>query len=180
MALLIANQTIEVAQQYYPHLQGLPLADYSRGDEELEVDIMIGEDYFWSVVQNNTVRGEVHDPVAIRTRLGYVLSGPVNVANSGQSHPSVNMSHVMKTECTVVEEDLSSIDDSFKNELSKFWDYDTLGVKEREDEFLGEVQGQVQWRPLYSVIPVEEHPVIPDNYLLARSHLTSYVEKIEI
>jgi len=32
----IAHQTIEVAQQYYPHLQGLPLADYSRGDEELE------------------------------------------------------------------------------------------------------------------------------------------------
>ena len=77
----IANHTIEVAQQYYPPLQGLPLADYSRGDEELEVDIMVGADYYWSVVQNNIVRGEFHDPVAIRTRLGYVLSGPVNVAN---------------------------------------------------------------------------------------------------
>ena len=63
--------------------------------------------------------------------MGYVLSGPVNVANSGQSPSSVNMSHVMKTECTVVEEDLSSIDDSLNNELSKFCDYDTLGVKER-------------------------------------------------
>ena len=60
----------------------------------------------------------------------------MNVANSGQSPTSVNMSHVMKTECTVVEEDLRSIDDWLKNELSKFWDYDTLGVKEREDEFL--------------------------------------------
>ena len=145
MALLIANQTIEVAQQYYPHLQGLPLADYSRGDEELEVDIMIREDYYWSVVQNNIVRGEFHDPVAIRTRLGYVLSGPVNVANSGQSPSSVNMSHVMKTECTVVEEDLSSIDDSLKNELSKFWDYDTLGVKEREDEFLEDYLTKVRF-----------------------------------
>ena len=38
----IANQTIEVAQQCYPHLQGLPLADYSQGGEELEVDILIG------------------------------------------------------------------------------------------------------------------------------------------
>lgn len=50
----IANQTIEVAQQYYPHLQGLP--DYSRRDWELEVDIMIGADYYWSVVQNHVVR----------------------------------------------------------------------------------------------------------------------------
>ena len=105
----IAHQTIEVAQQCYTHLQGLPLADYSRGDEELEVDIMIGADYYWSVVQKNIVQGEFHDPVAIRTRLGYVLSGPVNMANSGQSPSSVNMSHVMKTECTVV-------------------DYDTLGL----------------------------------------------------
>ena len=35
----------------------------------------------------------------------------MNVANSGQSPSSVNMSHLMKTEFTVVEEDLSSIDD---------------------------------------------------------------------
>ena len=40
----IANQTIEVAQQCYPHLQGLPLPDYSQGDEELGVDILIGAD----------------------------------------------------------------------------------------------------------------------------------------
>ena len=37
----IANQTIEIAQQNYPHLQGLPLADYSRGNEDLEIDNMI-------------------------------------------------------------------------------------------------------------------------------------------
>ena len=37
----IANQIIEVAQQCYQHLQGLRLADYSQGDEELEVDILL-------------------------------------------------------------------------------------------------------------------------------------------
>ena len=163
-------QTIEVAQQCYPHLQGLPLADYSQGDEELEVDILIGADYYWSVVQNHVVRGELHDPVAIRTRLGYVLSGSVNVANSGQNPSSVNMSHVMKTECRVVEEDSVSKNDSLKNELGKFWDYDTLGVKEREDEFLEDYLTKVKFNGVrYEVsLPFkEEHPVIPDNYLLA-------------
>ena len=57
----IANQTIEIAQQNYPHLQGLPLADYSRGDGDLEVDIMIGADYYWSIVQNHVVRGSRMD-----------------------------------------------------------------------------------------------------------------------
>ena len=143
---------------------------------------MIGADNYWSVVQNNTVRGEVHDPVAIRTRLGYVLSGPVNVANSGQSHPSVNMSHVMKTECTVVEEDLSSIDDSLKNELSKFWDYETLGVKEREDEYLEDYQTKVKFNGDRYIVLLqfkEEHLVIPDNYLLARNHLTSSLKRLK-
>ena len=178
----IANQTIEVAQQCYPHLQGLPLADYSQGDEELEVDILIGADYYWSVVQNHVVWGELHDPVAIRTRLGYVLSGPANVANSGQSPSSVNMSHVMKTECRVVEEDSVSKNDSLKNELGKFWDYDTLGVKERQDVFLEDYLTKVKFNGVrYEVsLPFkEEHPVIPDNYLLAQNRLASSLKRLK-
>ena len=104
------NQTIEIAQQNYSHLQGLPLADYCCGDEDLEVDIMIGADYYWSIVQNHVVRGKSHGPVAVRTRLGYVLSGPINIAGALQSSSTVNMSHFMKTECQVVEEDLKSVD----------------------------------------------------------------------
>ena len=97
----IAGQTIEIAQQSYPHLQGPPFAVCSYGEEELEVDIMIGADYYWSIVQNHVVRGEPHGPVAVRTRLGYVLSGPVNVPG-GSQQSSVNMSHTMKTECLLL------------------------------------------------------------------------------
>ena len=60
------------------------------------------------------VRGESHGPVVVRTRLGYVLSGPINIASAMQSSSSVNMSHVMKTECQVVEEDLKSVNVSLK------------------------------------------------------------------
>lgn len=122
----IANQTIEVAQQSYPHLHGLPLADCSQGEEELEVDIMIGADYYWSIVQNHVVREKLHGPVALCTRLGYVLSCPVKVLGASQQS-SVNMSHVMKTECHVVKEN-SDADASLKEELCRFWDYETLGI----------------------------------------------------
>lgn len=56
----IRNQTIEIAQRCSTHLQGLhvPLADHSRGDEDLEVDITIDANHYWSVVHNHTVRGE--------------------------------------------------------------------------------------------------------------------------
>ena len=51
------------------------------------------------------VRGECYGPVAVRTTLGYVLSGPVNVASPNQSHSSVNVFHVMKTEYRSLEGD---------------------------------------------------------------------------
>ena len=66
----IANQTIEIAQQCYPHLQGLPLADYSRGDEGLEIDVMLGADYYWTVVQNHVVRGGVAWPSSNPYKIG--------------------------------------------------------------------------------------------------------------
>ena len=141
----ITNQTIEIAQQCYPHLQGLPLADHSRGDEDLEIDVMIGADHYWSVVQNHVVRGKLHGPVAIRTRLGYVLSGPVNAASAYTQLSTVNVSHVMKTECQVIEENLVSDDFLLKEEPSKFWDYDTLGVKDREGDFLEDYLTKVKF-----------------------------------
>ena len=66
---------------------------------------MIEADFYWSVVQSHVVREECHGPVAVRTRLGYVLSGPVNVASPNQNQSGVNVSHVLKTECRVLERD---------------------------------------------------------------------------
>lgn len=172
----IANQTTEISQQCYPHLQGLPLADHSRGEEDLEIDIMIGAYHYWSVVQNHVVRGKLRGPEAIRTRLGYVLSGPVNVAGANTQLSTVNVSHVMKTECQVVEENLVSDDFLLKEELSKFWDYDTLGVKDREGYFLEDYLTKVKFNGTrYEVFPPfkTEHAIIPDNYSLAQNRLVS-------
>ena len=162
----IANQTIQVAQHSYPHLQNLPLADYSVGDEDLEVDILIGADYYWSIVQSHVVRRECHGPFALRTRLGYVLSVPVSVASPNQSHSSVNVSHVMKAESRVLEGDCIQDDVLLKEELSKFWDYDTLGVKDRDEEFCESYLTEVQFngnRYEVSLPFKEDHPIIPDN-----------------
>ena len=178
----IANQTIEIAERFYLHLQGLPLADYLRGDEGLEIDVMLGADYYWTVVQNHVVRGKLHGPVAIRTRLGYVLSGPVNVACSDHCPSSVNMSHVMKTECQGVTEDFNANDASLKEQLAKFWDYDNLGVKGKEEDFCEEYLTKVRYNgDRYDVsLPFKkEHPIIPDNHSLARNRLVSLLKRLK-
>ena len=62
------------------------------------------------------------------------------------------------------------------------WDYDTLGVKEREDEFLEDYLTKVKFngdRYIVSLPFKEEHPVIPDNYLLTRNRLTSSLKRLK-
>ena len=106
----------------------------------------------------------------------------MNVASPNQCTSSVNMSHVMKTECHVVKEDLNTNDVSLKKELSKFWDYDTLGIKEREEEFYEDYLTKVRFNgSRYEVcLPFkEDHPLIPDNYLLARNRLISSLKRLK-
>ena len=75
----ISNQSIKIALEEYPHLCGLNLADSSTlsGDNDVEVDILIGADCYWKFVTGTIKRGNKPGPVAVLTRLGWVLSGPV-------------------------------------------------------------------------------------------------------
>ena len=88
----------------------------------------------------------------------------------------------MKTECQVVEEDLNPVDISLTEVLNKFWDYDTLGVKNREEEFYEDYLAKVKFNgSRYEVsIPFkEEHPTIPNNYLVAQKRLSSSLVRLK-
>ena len=178
----IANQTINFAQQHYPHLQNLPLADSATGDGDLDVDIMIGADYYWSFVQNHVVRGESnYSPVAIRTRLGYVLSGPINLPSGYETSSYLNISHSMKTECSVLKEDFLSQDGTIRRELNKFWDYETLGIRADECDESKVYADQIKFngtRYEASLPFKQDHPVIPDNYRLAQGRLCSLLRRL--
>ena len=91
-----------------------------------------------------------------------MLSGPVNVACS--------------------EEDLNANDASLKEQLAKFWDYDTLGVKGMEEDFCEEYLTKIRFSgDGYEVsLPFKkEHPIIPGNYSLARNRLVSLLKRFK-
>ena len=73
----IRNEHIKAKKSEYPHLQGSWFPDVSQDSKILGVDLLIGADYLWSFQEGRTIRGEPNDPVAIETRLGWVLSGPL-------------------------------------------------------------------------------------------------------
>ena len=51
------KQPIDLIERCYPHLRNLKLANYSFGDEELLVQILIGADYYWSFVDETIIKG---------------------------------------------------------------------------------------------------------------------------
>lgn len=60
----------------YAHLDGLELAD-EPCSSGCSIDLLIGSDYYWNFVTGETKRGD-EGPVAVNSKLGWLLSGPIN------------------------------------------------------------------------------------------------------
>ena len=109
----LKNKHIERVKDHYQHLKGLWFSDVSER-ETLEIHVLVGSDFLWSFQKDEIVRGEPSDPVAVATKLGYVLSGPMkgvagepvlaNICISGRSEISEN--------------------------CSQLWDLETIGIRE--------------------------------------------------
>ena len=102
----LTQQPTELAQSSCEHLHGLPLADRcGRGD--LPISIFIGADHYWSLVEGTVVRGTPWEPVALATKLGYVLSGPTMIMSHNDNGNTVNLTatHVLKVEASVANQD---------------------------------------------------------------------------
>ena len=92
----ISNQAVEVAVEKYPYLNGLDLADNSSPSSDVNIDILIGADFYWNFVSNESRRGEGRGPVALSTRLGWVLSGPIdNLSEESSSTTNFAATHVL-------------------------------------------------------------------------------------
>jgi len=172
----LTQQPIELAQCSYEHLHGLPLAD-EAGARDLAVNTLIGADYYWSLAEGTVIRGASWEPVALATKLGYVLSGPTLVMVDDENGNSVHLTatHVLKVESTVIQ------DDSLTSELRRFWEYESLGIQDQSlplhVKFVGEVEfveGRYQIRLPFK----KDHELLPDNFALSKSRLASLLKRL--
>ena len=98
--------------QNYDYLKDLKLA-HSIEKGVFEIDMLIGADYYWSIVEDKIIRGP--GPTAVSSKLGFLLSGPTNI-----KPVSVMNTAVFKT--------IVSNKDVDDNIISKFWDLEIIGV----------------------------------------------------
>ena len=174
----LTQQPSQLVQCSYEHPRGLPLADRA-GVRNLTVDILIVADYYQSLVEGNVVTGAPWEPVAITTKLGYVLSGLTMVKIDDENVNLVNLAatHVVKVESTVFQHD------PLTSELKRFWDYEFLRIQDHGltlyDKFVNEVEfvkGRYQVR-----LPFKgDHELLPDNLALCKSRLASLLKRISI
>ena len=166
----IANEAVDVAARSYSHLSDLPLADFCVAESDVDVDMLIGADYFWSIVTGVVRRGE-EGPVAMETKLGWVLSGIVS-ENCYDSVSLVNAAtHCMEVLSVSEEEQQNS---RLEDQSRKFWELESIGISVKEptiyERFVdtikytgGRYEVELPWK--------ESHALLPDNYVMSVGRL---------
>ena len=113
--------------------------------------------------------------MALETKLGWVLSGPAAVPVLTESC-TVNLSatHVLKIESA----DISHVQD----DLQKFWDLETLGIRDNETSVYDKFSNEIKFTgERYQVkLPFKDnHPMLSDNYTNASRRLTTVIKKLK-
>nr|XP_002167985.3 uncharacterized protein LOC100211061 [Hydra vulgaris] len=116
----LTGQYIEESVDSFEHLKGISLADINVGCKSLEVDVLIGADYYWSFFNGKVIRANT-GPVTLQSSVGYILSGNVN-ASSGKDC-CVFSTHTLKVETEFINEI-----PQFNDNIKKFWELENSGV----------------------------------------------------
>ena len=133
-----------VEYKQYAHLQGLNFADSLDSGSDA-IDILLGADYFYEVVTGEIRRGSV-GPVAISSKLGWLISGPVDLS-SNESNTNSNF-----VSCCVVDQNLVNENTNRENEpvvreqkavdseneiietLKQFWKTESTGIESSDNQ----------------------------------------------
>ena len=160
--------------QDLPYLRGLRLAHPITSEESFEVSLLIGVHHYWDLVEDHVIRGR--GPTAVASKLGYLLSGPLQTS-SGQPSPTVvNLLHTMSS--------------TKKDELAleKFWSLEAMGIspqpeKGDHDVFLENYLNTSVTRNLYGSYNAkfpwkDDSPLLPTNHLKCERRTRSMVRRL--
>ena len=114
----------------YSHLQELDLADVSSTNDHMSdtVDILIGSDYYWDAVIGDVTRGKC-GPVAVRSKFGWLLSGPVRSTNAASNEAVSNLILEGPDVSKTFENDTQLVED-----LRQFWNTEIVGISPESKE----------------------------------------------
>ena len=155
------------------YLKGLKLAHPISYAREFPISLLIGADFYWDFIEDEIIRG--NGPTAVKSKLGYLLSGPFN-----SSTPGRGSEHILNVMVSKIREEES---------LQRFWNLESLGIMKNEpdcklEQELEEYQktsveyhygryiARLPWRP--------KHPDLPTNYNIVLKRTENTVRKLAV
>ena len=146
-------------------------SDVCRNEDVLDIQVLIGSDYQWEFLEGEQIRGGPHEPVTIKTSLGWVLSGQLKGESFSQQDSVVNF----------VQSDARN-EDSILQQVNKLWDLDSLGIRPENDLSKESFVNEIEFTgDRYSVkLPWKAgHGPIPHNYSTCVARLKNQLERLK-
>ena len=109
---------VKTAFTFTPALKGLSLAQ-NVDDSPFTVDILIGADHYWDIVENEVVKGP--GPTAAKSKIGYLLSAPLS-----------NSNHLENLNTSILNVVTEHHQEQF--DLERFWRIESVGVQPSSSE----------------------------------------------
>ena len=172
----LSGQPVVCAAERYPHLSKLELADAFEDGDNLDVDVLIGSDHYWKVVSGRVIQA-AHGPTALKTKFGWVLSGPAHGLSNGSHGANLLITHTLRIDAALEHQSDSDLDASLK----RLWDLEIMGIKEDESSIYEKFTTSVQHHEgRYEVkLPWKEsHPTLPDNLDLSQARLRNLLLRL--
>ena len=167
----LTKQDIEFVRKRYTHVEKLVLADRNFERNDLEVNVLVGLDFYHEFFTGNMKKGlEKEGPVALETKLGWVLSGPYECTPREQHCFSTQ--HILRVE---VEKEK----DPLREELGRFWEVESTSSKGFSviDDFQNHIFHD--GTRYVTKLPFKpDHDMLPDNYLASERRLRSNIKRL--
>ena len=151
------------------YLQHLSLAHPVTNDENFDISVLIGADFYWHFIQDTVVRGD--GPTAVESTLGYLLSGPLPLPQS------VSTSCVQISSLSCITED---------TDYNTFWKVESMGTTTTQNsdaEFLRnylntKVTKQMDGSYTLKFPWKKDHPPLPSNYAICAGRTRSMAYRL--
>ena len=116
--------------------------------------------------------------IALSTRLGWVLSGPVpSITAAGETMSALVTTQRHTTPSVSAEEP----DDALLQQMKLFWELESLGIKMNDPSALETFQQTIRYDGKRYVVDLpwrEGHRILPDNLTLCKRRLVSTLKKL--
>ena len=167
----ISNIRLEAVKQINPRLNLVWFSDFCSNKGVLDIQLLIESDYQWEFWEGEQIRGGPHEPVAIKTSLGWVLSGQWKGVSFSYQDSVVKF--VQSCE---------RCDSDILQQVNKLWDLDSLGIRPENDAAKESFDNEIEFTgSRYSVkLPWKAgHGSIPQNYSACVSRLKNQLRKLK-